>query len=173
LRPRTEKRRRHDCFTFASERSAFDKGVFTLNHKTNSSSRVVIVDYGTGNLNSVKRALDRMGARSIVSSHREDIIAANKIIFPGVGHFGKAMSKLAELDLDDTLHEAVLIRQKPILGICLGMQLMTKRGEEGNIPGLGWLDGETIQFDISDARKYKIPHMGWNQIRVTKNSLRA
>src|SRR5258706_12542057 len=101
-----------------------------------------------------------MGSRSIVSSHREDICGADKIIFPGVGHFGKAISNLAEVDLVDALHEVVLVRQKPILGICLGMHLMTKRGEEGNTPGLGWLDGETIQFDISDARKYKIPHMG-------------
>lgn len=132
---------------------------------------MVIVDYGTGNLNSVKRALDRIGAKSIISSYQEDIINADKIIFPGVGHFGKAMSSLTDLDLVDTLHEAVRVRQKPILGICLGMQLMTKRGEEGNSLGLGWLDAETIQFSISAAKKYKIPHMGWNQIHITKNSL--
>ena len=88
------------------------------------SSNVVIVDYGTGNLNSVKRSMDRMRVNSVVSSDYRDIINSDKIILPGVGHFGRAMSKLRELHLLDTLHDAVLVKQKPILGICLGMELM-------------------------------------------------
>lgn len=133
--------------------------------------KVVIIDYGMGNLNSVKKSLDRMRVSSIVSSDPQDIIKTEKIILPGVGHFGKAMSNLKKLDLLDTLHEAVLVKKKPILGICLGMELMAKESEEGNIEGLGWLDAEVIKFNISDKIKYKIPHIGWNQIHIKKNGV--
>jgi glutamine amidotransferase len=135
------------------------------------SSKFVIVDYGTGNLNSVKRSLDRMRVSSIISSDPKDIISAEKIILPGVGHFVKAMSNLKELHLLDTLHEAVLVKQKPILGICLGMELMTKESEEGNAKGLGWLDAKVMRFNVSDKMKYKVPHTGWNRINVKKKSL--
>ena len=135
------------------------------------ASKVVIVNYGTGNLNSVRKSLDRMRISSIVSAETKDIINTDKIILPGVGHFGKAMSNLKELNLLDTLHEAVLVKKKPVLGICLGMELMAKESEEGNAGGLGWLDGEVIKFNVSDKTKYKIPHIGWNQINIKKNSL--
>lgn len=135
------------------------------------SSKIVIVDYGTGNLNSVQRSLDRLRVGSIISSCAKDIINADKIILPGVGHFGYAMSNLWELNLVDTLHEAVLVKQKPILGICLGMELMAKKSEEGNASGLGWFDAEIIRFNISDKKRYKTPHMGWNKICIKKNSL--
>ncbi len=133
-------------------------------------SKVVIVDYGSGNLNSVKRSLDRMRVNSVVSSDYRDIINSDKIILPGVGHFGKAMSNLKELHLLDSLHEAVLVKQKPILGICLGMELMAKSSEEGNAAGLGWFDAEIIEFHTSDKNRYKVPHMGWNKISIKKNS---
>lgn len=135
------------------------------------SSKLVIVDYGTGNLNSVKKSLDRMRVSYIISSDHKDIINSEKIILPGVGHFGKAMSNLKELNLLDTLHEAVLVKKTPILGICLGMEVMAKESEEGNAEGLGWLDAEIIKFNVSDKIKYKIPHIGWNQIYIKKNSL--
>ena len=134
-------------------------------------SKIVIVDYGTGNLNSVRRSLDRLRAGSIISSNPNDISSADKIILPGVGHFGNAMSNLRELNLLDALHEAVLVKQKPILGICLGMELMAQNSEEGNTSGLGWFDAEVVRFNISDKRRYKIPQMGWNNIRIKKNSL--
>ena len=134
-------------------------------------SKIVIVDYGTGNLNSVRRSLDRLRAGSIISSNPNDISGADKIILPGVGHFGNAMSTLRELNLLDALHEAVLVKQKPILGICLGMELMAQNSEEGNTSGLGWFDAEVVRFNISDKRRYKIPQMGWNNIRIRKNSL--
>lgn len=130
------------------------------------SSKLVIVDYGMGNLNSVKKSLDRIRVSTTISSDPQAIINAEKIILPGVGHFGKAMSNLKELNLVEALHEAVLIKQKPILGICLGMELMAKKGQEGNAEGLGWVDAEIIKFNISDKSKYKIPHIGWNQIHV-------
>ena len=134
-------------------------------------SKIVIVDYGTGNLNSVRRSLDRLRAGSIISSNPNDISSADKIILPGVGHFGNAMSNLREFNLLDALHEAVLVKQKPILGICLGMELMARNSEEGNTSGLGWFDAEVVRFNISDKRRYKIPQMGWNNIRIKKNSL--
>jgi glutamine amidotransferase len=134
------------------------------------SSKLVIVDYQTGNLNSVKKSLDRMRVSSMISSSPKDIINTDKIILPGVGHFGKAMSNLKELNLLETLHEAVLVKQKPILGICLGMELMAKESEEGHAEGLGWLDAEAINFKVSDKIKYKIPCIGWNQICIKKKS---
>lgn len=134
------------------------------------SSKIAIVDYGMGNLNSVKRTLDRMRADAVVSSDRKVIAESDKIILPGVGHFGKAMENLRELDLIDTLNEAVLVRKKPILGICLGMQLLAKRSEEGDAEGLGWFDAEVVKFQVSDTLKYKIPHMGWNQIFLKNDS---
>ena len=132
---------------------------------------VGIVDYGMGNLNSVMKSLDRMRVSSVVSSDPKVIINADRIILPGVGHFGKAMSNLKEMNLIDVLCESVLIKQKPILGICLGMQLMTKKSEESETEGLGWFEAETIKFNVSDTMKYKIPQMGWNEIYIKKNSL--
>ncbi|PYT00005.1 MAG: imidazole glycerol phosphate synthase subunit HisH [Acidobacteria bacterium] len=129
-------------------------------------SSVIIVDYGTGNLNSIKRTLDRVSVDSKISSLAEEIRAADKIILPGVGHFGNAMSALNELGLIDALNDAVLEKRTPILGICLGMELMAKRGDEGNVAGLSWLDAEAVRFDIEE----KVPHMGWNQIAVKKDS---
>ena len=133
--------------------------------------KIVIVDYGTGNLNSVHKSLDRLGVDSIISSDPNDIDSADKLILPGVGHFGNAMANLRELNLLDALHEAVLVKQKPILGICLGMELMVKKSEEGNADGLGWIDAEMIRFNISNKKRYKVPHIGWNKIWIKKNSL--
>ena len=135
------------------------------------SSKLVIVDYGMGNLNSVKRSLDRMKVNAVVSSDPKEIADSDKLILPGVGHFGKAMANLKELNLLDTLNEAVLVKKKPILGICLGMQLLAKKSEEGDAEGLGWIDGEVVKFQVSDKLKYKIPHMGWNQIYLKNDGL--
>jgi glutamine amidotransferase len=134
------------------------------------SSKVIIVDYGTGNLHSVTRSLNRLGVRASVTSCPEDIASSDKIILPGVGHFGKTMSRLSRLGFVDVLNEAVMVRGKPILGICLGMELMAKGCEEGDSDGLGWFDAKAIRFRISDRIKYKIPHIGWNQIRIQKSS---
>ncbi len=133
------------------------------------SSKIAIVNYGMGNLNSVKKMMDRMKVSAIISSEPEDIINCEKIILPGVGHFGKAMCNLKKLNLTDALHEAVLVKKKPILGICLGMQLMAKKSEEGDAEGLGWFDAEVKKFSVSDRTKYKIPHIGWNQINIKNN----
>lgn len=123
-----------------------------------------------GNLNSVKKMLNRLKVESVVSSDAQDIADARKIILPGVGHFGRAMSNLKELKLLDALNEAVLGKRKPTLGICLGMQLFARRSAEGDSAGLNWLAAEAVKFEVSDRRKYKVPHLGWNRVKTRKDS---
>ena len=132
--------------------------------------RIVIVNYGMGNLNSVKKKLDSLKVDSVISSNVEEILAADKLILPGVGHFAKAMENLQNLGLIAALNEAVLVRKTPVLGICLGMQLMSKYSEEGNVEGLGWIDAKVIRFSVNDTLKFKVPHTGWNQIQSSKQS---
>lgn len=134
------------------------------------ASKIVIVDYGMGNLNSVKKTMDRLKVESVVSSEPKVIEAAQKIILPGIGHFAKAMTNLKKMNLLDALHEAVLIQKKPLLGICLGMQLFAKKSEEGDAEGLGWIDAEVVKFKVSDRFKFKVPQMGWNRIILNKKS---
>lgn len=134
------------------------------------TSKIVIVDYGMGNLNSVRKTIDGLKVESVVSSESKAIEESQKIILPGIGHFGKAMANLQKMNLLDALHEAVLVKKKPILGICLGMQLFAERSEEGEAKGLSWLNAEAVKFAVSDKLKYKIPHIGWNRIRLNKKS---
>ena len=134
------------------------------------SCQVVIVDYGTGNLNSIMRRLDRMGVNAVISSIAADIARSDKLILPGVGHFSRAMDSLKRRDLIDPLNEAVLVKRKPVLGICLGMELMARASEEGNTRGFGWFDADVVRFGVANKLKYKIPHIGWNRIRIRKES---
>lgn len=131
---------------------------------------IAIIDYGMGNLNSVKRKLDRMHVSSIITSAHDQILKCDKIILPGVGHFAKAISELRSRGLFDLVSEEVLIKRKLVLGICLGMQLMTNHSEEGDIGGLGWIDANVVRFNVSDKVKYKIPHTGWNTLKNMKES---
>lgn len=130
-------------------------------------SRITIVDYGMGNLHSVKNKLQRLGFSPIISNRKDDILGSDKIILPGVGHFGKGMDNVIKLGLKDSLDEFALFQKKPILGICLGMQLLTEYSEEGNSAGLGYISGKTQKFQLEDKR-LKIPHMGWNSIQIKK-----
>jgi len=131
---------------------------------------VVIVNYGMGNLHSVHKKLRSCGIEAIVSDDYAVLRNASRIILPGVGHFAKAMENLKQLGLLDTLNETVLVKKKPVLGICLGMQLMASRSAEGNVAGLGWFDADVVRFQIQDSLKFKIPHTGWNQINIEKQS---
>jgi glutamine amidotransferase len=131
---------------------------------------VAIIDYGMGNLGSVKRKLDLIGTEAVISSSIHDIINAERLILPGIGHFQKAVENLKQLQLWDLLNEMILIKKKPILGICLGMQLMAKHSEEGDAKGFGWFDAEVIKFQVKDKLKYKVPQIGWNQIIKKKAS---
>jgi len=133
-------------------------------------NKIVLVDYKMGNYHSVTHSLHRIGVESSISSDPEVILSADRIILVGVGHFQKAMENLHSLNLIDCLNQFVLIQKKPILGICLGMQLMAQYGEEGDCSGLGWVDGTIKKFKVSDNLKFKIPHTGWNQIEYQKES---
>ena len=134
-------------------------------------NEVIVVDYGMGNLRSVQKKLIRVGAKVKISDDPEIIAGAGKLVLPGVGHFANGVKKLKDLGLWDVLNKKVLIDKIPILGICLGMQLIAKHSEEGNVDGLGWLDAEVIRFRIKDKLKYKIPHIGWNNIVQQKKSI--
>ena len=129
---------------------------------------IVIVDYGLGNLLSIKNMLKRVSERNVIISSKSEVIKkATKIILPGVGAFDNGMKHLEKYALVDILNKKALIEKIPFLGICLGMQLMTKRSDEGDLPGLGWFDANTVKFDIDHS--LKVPHMGWNNIKNKKN----
>lgn len=121
---------------------------------------IAIIDYGMGNLRSVQKALERCGAKAVISEDKDVISDADKVVLPGVGAMRPAMQKLEELNLIGTIRES--IEQKPFLGICLGFQLLFEEGNEGGkIQGLGVLKGSVSRFS-----GVKVPHMGWNQLKI-------
>lgn len=132
-----------------------------------------IIDYEVGNLASIKNMLKKIGENAVISSKAEDIINANKLILPGVGHFEYGIEKLKNMSYFDTLEQKVIKQNTPILGICLGAQLMLNFSEEGNnSKGLGWVNGEVIKFNEKNFdQNEKIPHMGWNTVKTLKNSM--
>lgn len=132
--------------------------------------KIVIVDYGMGNIQSVFRKFSLLGITPVVSKDPNVVKTADKLVLPGVGHFAKAIFNLKSLGLYDTLNEKVLISKTPILGICLGMQLMSRHGDEGNSDGFGWIDAEVKKFEVNNILEYKVPHVGWNQITIKKHS---
>ncbi|APD07314.1 imidazole glycerol phosphate synthase subunit HisH [Flavobacteriaceae bacterium UJ101] len=126
-------------------------------------SKIVIIDYGAGNLQSVLFAMERMGVEAIVSNNKKTIKEADKVIFPGVGHAKAAMMQLEKYDLIDVISSL----EQPVLGICLGMQLLCDFSEEGNTKGLGVIPLTVKEFKQSP----KIPHMGWNTMNELKGNL--
>ncbi len=131
---------------------------------------ITIIDYKTGNLGSIQNILKRIGEDSVITSDSEVIARATKLILPGVGAFDTGMSNLNMLNIRDILDKKVLNEKTPILGICLGMQLLSNGSEEGSLPGLGWIKADTVRFNFSDSISYKIPHMGWNFVHQCKES---
>jgi len=129
-----------------------------------------IIDYKTGNLGSIQNMLRKIREDSRVASSPEEIDAATRIILPGVGAFDQGMEMLQKLGLKDILNKKVLEDRVPVLGICLGMQLMTRKSEEGKMEGLGWIDADTVRFRFENPALYKSPHMGWNYIIRKKES---
>lgn len=124
---------------------------------------IAIVNYGSGNIRAICNIFDRLGVRHVVATRPEEIAPASKILLPGVGAFDQAMGELDQSGLRAALDAAVLGEGKPILGICVGMQLLAKRSEEGVRPGLGWIDGTVKRFPGSvGSRRLHLPHMGWN-----------
>lgn len=134
------------------------------------TDEIVIIDYGMGNLHSVQKRIHKIGGKAIICSDPEVIANASKIILPGVGHFGKAMKNLKDKNILQALNKAVLERKVPILGICLGMQIMAKHSEEGDSEGLGWIDATVKKFKMEDKLRYKVPHMGWNTVIINKET---
>ena len=127
------------------------------------SGRLVILNYGAGNIQSIQFALNRLGVEGILSNNYEEILSADKVIFPGVGEASSAMKKLKESGLDKLIPQL----KQPVLGICLGMQLMCNFSEEGNTEGLGIFDVNVVKF----SPKVKVPQMGWNTIYNLKSDL--
>lgn len=128
---------------------------------------ITIIDYGLGNLGSVKNMLKKIGAESEISKDLDTVKKAKKIILPGVGAFDPAMERLTNNALRDVLDEKALQEKIPIMGICLGMQLLTNGSEEGQLAGLGWIPAKSFKFSAKEFPGLKIPHMGWNFVRKT------
>lgn len=132
---------------------------------------ITIIDYKMGNVGSIQNMFKKVGAESIITSDIEIIKSAQKLILPGVGSFDNGMKNLVNLGLVDVLNEKVLEEKTPILGICLGMQLMTNESEEGQEKGLSWIKASTIKFKFPiEHSKLRIPHMGWNLVNIKKDS---
>ncbi len=128
---------------------------------------ITIIDYGMGNLGSIENMVKKVGGKSLITSNLDEIRKATKLILPGVGSFDNGMRQLKELGLIDILNQKILEDKTPILGICLGMQLMTQSSEEGNLVGLGWVEAKSSKFVFDSL---KVPHMGWNIIYQKKDS---
>jgi glutamine amidotransferase len=130
---------------------------------------ITIIDYGMGNLGSIQNMIKKVGGKSVITSSIDDILKAEKLILPGVGSFDQAMLNLKSLGLIEVIKQKVN-QGTPLLGICLGMQLLANGSEEGILEGLGLIEGDVIKFPVDINSK--IPHMGWNIVNYkTDNTL--
>lgn len=135
---------------------------------------ITIINYGLGNLGSIKNMLKAIDIDAVVSENNQDIVNASALILPGVGHFGHGMVNLAEHRVIDVLHKEIIERKKPLLGICLGAQLLMDESEEGEKKGLGWIKGNVKHFTDrygKNGRPLKVPHMGWSSVTPNKTDL--
>ena len=128
------------------------------------SKSVLILDYGHGNANSIKRALNNINCNAIYSNSSSEIQAADAIIMPGVGHFQSAMQSMIESQIISLLNEKICHEKIPVLGICLGFQLMANFSEEGDCKGLGWIKKNVKKISPSDTKSFKVPHIGWRTL---------
>lgn len=126
---------------------------------------ITIINYGLGNLGSVQNMLKRIGTPCLITSDIQEIEAAQKILLPGVGAFDSAIQKIDELNLRSVLVHKAKVDKIPFLGICLGMQLLTRGSEEGILKGLDLVPAKTIKFEFDPSSNLKIPHMGWNFVK--------
>jgi len=129
---------------------------------------ITIIDYGMGNLGSILNMLKRIGSSATITDDIETIKGARKLLLPGVGAFDQAMKRINASGLREVLDHKALVERVPILGICLGMQLLTRSSEEGTVDGLGWIAASTHRFPASEG--LKVPHMGWNIVHPTQPS---
>jgi glutamine amidotransferase len=126
---------------------------------------ITIIDYGLGNIKSFQNIYNQLNLKCVVARDAETLRNASKIILPGVGSFDFAMLSLINSGMKDTLDELVLSKNIPILGICVGMQMLANSSEEGNLDGLGYVDGSVKKFNREQIADYPLPHMGWNEVK--------
>ncbi|MCC4797873.1 imidazole glycerol phosphate synthase, glutamine amidotransferase subunit [Enterovibrio norvegicus] len=128
---------------------------------------IAIVNYGLGNVRAFANIYKRLGVPYVLASDCETLKQATHLILPGVGSFDYAMQKLNESGMREVLDDLVINQKRPVLGICVGMQIMATSSEEGNSEGLGWLDAEVVKFSNTDT-KFPLPHMGWNSLELVE-----
>lgn len=134
-----------------------------------TAGQITIVDYGCGNPASIRNMLKKLGIKATITSEAEDILTSNRIIFPGVGAFDYGAESIQEKGIAEALEQRVIRDGVPILGICVGMQLFARRSDEGELPGLGWIDGDVLAFDRARLGPTdRVPHMGWASLNVTQ-----
>ncbi len=125
---------------------------------------VTLVGYGLGNIQAFANIYHRLNIPVVIASNADQLLGAEKLILPGVGAFDWAMARLNESGMRARLDELVLHQKIPVLGVCVGMQMMANRSEEGEIPGLGWIDAEVVRFQLAQVSHAPLPHMGWNDV---------
>jgi glutamine amidotransferase len=128
------------------------------------SSSITIVDYGLGNIQAFKNIFDSLNVEIIVANAPSQIASADRLVLPGVGAFDWAINRLNQSGLRDALDKAVLYNHVPVLGVCVGMQIMARSSEEGRAAGLGWINAENIHLSHLGSESHPIPHMGWNEV---------
>jgi glutamine amidotransferase len=132
---------------------------------------ITIIDYGVGNINAFYNIYKNLGVEVAIAKKCNDILDASKLILPGVGHFDYAMNKFNESGMVETVTDLVMNKCIPVLGICVGMQMLATKSEEGKLPGLNWINAEVKKIDTSLLKQStRLPHMGWNNIIIKKNN---
>ncbi len=131
---------------------------------------ITLIDYGVGNINAFVNVYKRVDVPVKIAKTKGDLIGAEKLILPGVGHFDHAMTQLNNSGMRDTLDKMVLLDKIPVIGICVGMQMMANNSDEGTMEGLKWIDASVRKFDESKINQVtRLPHMGWNDVRPVKD----
>jgi glutamine amidotransferase len=129
---------------------------------------ITIVDYGLGNIRAFLNVYKRLNIEARTATNADELAGAEKVILPGVGHFDNAMERLEASGMKDALDELVLQKEVPVLGVCVGMQMLADSSEEGTRPGLGWVPGRVRALSgVPEAARLNLPHMGWNDVRPT------
>ena len=132
---------------------------------------IAIIDYGLGNVRAFANVYHKLNIPAIIVKQAEDLKNARKVILPGVGAFDHAMQMLGKSGMRQILKDIVLHRHMPVLGVCVGMQMLACSSEEGRLPGLGWIDGVVKRFNFSSLKRpLRVPHMGWNNIKALKKN---
>lgn len=133
---------------------------------------ITIIDYGVGNIKAFYNIFKKLSVEVKIAQKPEDLLGSSKLILPGVGHFDYAMKRFSESGMLNIVDDMVLNKNLPILGICVGMQMLAKSSEEGKMPGLGWIDATVKKIDVDLlAQSTRLPHMGWNDVIVNNKNL--